>query len=931
MVTGHKCRNFLSEKRRKGYCVGDSMKKIRQFVSLKMKIAVVLSVFTIFVFVVMNTGIISAIWDSNQAVHVNASDIENSTLIIGTHLIHLSALTDELYEIAYQSAADSGQMTMFYKSELANGAWINLGSASNVMDLTGSSNKAVSDDKINELYFEYHTKSDGVTYDLRTNIAICVYDILNPYDLESMKELEPLKNHYQNIQEQLNNNNNSLEKIGDKIKDFFSNEVEDEYTAERDREIEELNRYLQILVSNNGSDNVKEVVNKIMSKVDSARRVHVFNGVRELLYKLEEDLNSSDDEESPSLTDTLTALYSSIENIEESYREHDGNMLKEGNTILSKAEYDEAMNLIQHALEGLDSECDIDADHLSVIYNVNDNVIVNRSAEYLYLTEELMKRGETAFENVLAAGINDEYKKELNKKSSRVVLNSIVSENKSKIAGIKGELEFIIQAVIDRSDSGVVTDFLMDKLNGTGNYKSVIPADAFQESALAEVEDYRQWLENKIKESGADAVAGGNELSSLYEEQQELQEKKMEALDKNDLDEANRMDALITANSEKIEELEEKLSEEINTLTEQAAELQKKSDALNREDGSGDGNGNDAEKRILEQQIAELKAKLAAVTAGMADGSRVSAIAGLKKSAMDSIAEVKASGSSAGGSGNGEVISEAVAAIGQTLDGLTVFLDTNTKQVYNALQELYSSLIAEKYLNELNDYDELIQRIEQLISANADLFSGLKENNSILSSAELEDIMNEMRDNLLEGESLLDNGTVDLSSMRQEEINSAILAGLAQYGEFAEEGEIDGLLAVQAKKELNSGNERVFETVSGTAGVEYVSVKALAQASGYRYIWNDSFKTATLALGTKYYAFTAFSDRVVRSSDAESFDILSHANEFQGIVYVDDDYAFREFGYEAYYLGNTGYGVLVNDEILELAAEICDIMLDIEK
>ena len=168
--------------------MGIKIKKIRQALRLKMKIAIICSVFIIFIFVLYNTGVVSAIWDSGQAVHINAAEIENSTIAIGTHLIHLNALTDKLYETAYQSAVDSGQMTMYYKSELADGAWINLGNASSVLDLTGDSSQAVSDDEINMLFFEYRTGSDGVTHDLRNNREICVFDIISPYELESMKE-----------------------------------------------------------------------------------------------------------------------------------------------------------------------------------------------------------------------------------------------------------------------------------------------------------------------------------------------------------------------------------------------------------------------------------------------------------------------------------------------------------------------------------------------------------------------------------------------------------------------------------------------------------------------------------------------------------------------------------------------------------------------
>ena len=45
--------------------------------------------------------------------------IEDSTLFIGTYLIQLSAINDELYAKAETSASDSNQLNMYYKSELS--------------------------------------------------------------------------------------------------------------------------------------------------------------------------------------------------------------------------------------------------------------------------------------------------------------------------------------------------------------------------------------------------------------------------------------------------------------------------------------------------------------------------------------------------------------------------------------------------------------------------------------------------------------------------------------------------------------------------------------------------------------------------------------------------------------------------------------------
>ena len=88
--------------------------------------------------VVLVTGIPAiqawAVFDESTAVrfstYKSSHTIEDSVLFIGTHLIHLQALTDELYEKAVQSQSDSEQGEVYYKSELADGTWYNISDAS---------------------------------------------------------------------------------------------------------------------------------------------------------------------------------------------------------------------------------------------------------------------------------------------------------------------------------------------------------------------------------------------------------------------------------------------------------------------------------------------------------------------------------------------------------------------------------------------------------------------------------------------------------------------------------------------------------------------------------------------------------------------------------------------------------------------------------
>ena len=133
-----------------------------------------------------------ALFDEGSAVHVDASGIENATLLIGTHLIHISAMTDEIYEIAADSASESNQQKWYYKSELAQGSWFDITNADSLKAIT-LEGVPVEDSEIEALFLTHHTRSDGVTYDLRTGQAVCMFDISNPYNLEDLKELEALK------------------------------------------------------------------------------------------------------------------------------------------------------------------------------------------------------------------------------------------------------------------------------------------------------------------------------------------------------------------------------------------------------------------------------------------------------------------------------------------------------------------------------------------------------------------------------------------------------------------------------------------------------------------------------------------------------------------------------------------------------------------
>ena len=246
--------------------------------------------------IVRNHFTTDAAFNRDTAVHIKADEIEDSTLIIGTHLIHISAMTEELYNIAQDSAADSGQYNRYYKSELAGGAWYDITEASTLSEIT-TEGKPVPNSEIEELYMTHHTKSDKITYDLQTGEAVSLFDIDDPYDLSSMEELKPLKDQYDLIDASRNSRDGATLSESDSFCLNIAwyilayNSPKNKMTAECDKQLTALQGYYDELASEDGFADELGMVTEVMDSIDATRRAEVFyqllNGSRnELTYKM---------------------------------------------------------------------------------------------------------------------------------------------------------------------------------------------------------------------------------------------------------------------------------------------------------------------------------------------------------------------------------------------------------------------------------------------------------------------------------------------------------------------------------------------------------------------------------------------------------------------------------------------------------------------
>ena len=390
--------------------------------------------------------LVRATFNSDTAVTIQADAIEDGTLIVGTHLIYLQVLNDEIYQIALESASQSGQSQIYYKSELGGGNWYDITSASGLSAIT-EEGTIVDKAEIEALPMTHHTKADGITYELRFNMPICMFDIYPAYDLEQMQELEPLKLNYDLLKESGSKSKSDKRNI-ELLKTFFAINTHTSETNQYDGMIKALQLYYQQLSENNAPAAETEVVLKVMGKLDAARKAIVCNLVAtelELLMDKLADVSSEDEEAVYEMNDSLlTACGNSQGNLSESQIEYEGNQFSEGATKMTKLEYYLAVELISDALQNNYAQCDDKVAKLIHLYHIMDGMIVNASEEILILNE-LIEVAEDTYKEALASGESPEYQQAKANNSSHALLERILADDAEKVNVLKNELQFYIR------------------------------------------------------------------------------------------------------------------------------------------------------------------------------------------------------------------------------------------------------------------------------------------------------------------------------------------------------------------------------------------------------------------------------------------------------------------------------------------------------
>ena len=541
-----------------------------------MRIKIAMSACVIFV---LGTGIfgifslhgVKALINDDDTVHVKDEQIGVSSLIVGTHIMYLGAVTDELYATAAESAKKVGMYEVYYKSELADGSWYEISGAEGLADIS-TSGKTVTADVIENLNLQYYTKEDGITYDLRTGGAVNVFDIDNPYDLGSNSDMEDIKTQYDMLSGKEEKTKSDEYYIG-LIDDFFSEELDNSETKELDDKLDSLWRVYQ-----NADDDMREQLMSVMGELDDKRRSIVGNQLLsgmldELLDKV--GLSASSDNELVMNNQLYEAVGNAINEVAQTTAECESN-LPSGDSGFTQVQEELKEKLIAAAQSGNADECKNICSDIKALNNIQSGISGDSAAE-LEILNELVDKQYGICTDMLEQGAGAEYDN-IKQTSSDTVARKYLNARKNELDKSLTELADMLDKAAGRMGRDSAKEYLDKAISDIEGLGSRIKSDDFEKYAIASLSKCGGLIEDKYKSV---AASGSNRIDSLLADREQNIINRLDALDKNDYEQALLYENRIEHLDEEIAAYEKELNAIIESPNSTAAQKQNAMAQLN--------------------------------------------------------------------------------------------------------------------------------------------------------------------------------------------------------------------------------------------------------------------------------------------------------------------------------------------------------------
>lgn len=723
------------------------------------------------------------------------------------------------------------------------------------------------------------TGSNGITTDLRNGQWVSVFDINNPYDLNALAELEPLRIQYQILQAKTDKNA-SDEIYLKMIQDFFAKSIQTDETRECDASLSGLGAYKDALASREKPAMWREKTEGIMTSVDAERRIASLTVLADYLDSLENDASGmgaslrkesteeeGDEEETqeeviPDFiinSEIVAAVGDCIKNVEESLSAYEAKrMTDSGETTSAKLEYQYSQDMIVKARATDTAGCDEIMEMLCNLQNILDGVIANQDSELAALISELVKAAFQKYAEDLRAGISSDYQTAQSQGASLAVLLRYLETQKAAANADRLEYQTMLDAQFQRMPNAQAQQYTLQLIDGVSQLRASILEDAAKPYLEETVEEHLLWLRNAYAEQVKNA-SDDTEMEKLEKEKEQLAKQLQDALNQNNLAEAKRLTAEMEAKQKEIEDLLKRLNDILNSP-----------------------NSSEADK--------------AKARAGMGNSSAAARLA--------QMADNLASGIRSGDKNSGEDLRNQLAALSAAAQ-----LDPQAGKA--ALLQVQEALDGASGLSEEDAAamrESLLDALEEVENAQASL-------GGMLSEDALSNLLREILTELF---------GADFSNAASDKQAAAILA-MEWYGENKGNDAALSLAASLAKQARQNQNPYLYQKYEGKKDA-YMSLQALGKVLAYRYIFDDWHNTVTLQKSKEYYLFTLGSLQCETAGGSRK--TLKAAPEFMDTLYLHGNDSRQIFDAKAEYIKKADYGVVGTAQAETLAKEIYDRLLE---
>lgn len=813
-----------------------------------------------------------------RSVHVADADIEASTLVIGSHLIHIHGLSDAIYEVAVSSANEFDQSRLYYKSELANGQWFEITDATSLADITPSGTP-VDKSVIEGLEFTHKTDAKGVTTDLRTGQTVSAYDINSPYNMNTMEELQPIRTQYDILTSIPSGDRSFSDKEYIRmIQNLFDQNLQTEDCVAYDGYIEALERYKADLNGREASAAWLGVVEDVTETVDASRRVLVFYRLDTLLDELtnqaqgiESGGRAGGDEKFVVNSDVISAIGESVNLVASSLASYEAKLLTEGTTVISRTRYDTSNDLITYTQSNDYGSCDTAIARLCALSNIMNEKVVDITQELSILDDELVPQTKESYESALAAGADSAYVRAVAEGAAASAAEAFLKEQKTAAELLRGDYETMLSAKWMRMGNEEAQADVLTRLDELPTLEESIQADDAYVYLKDSLTSHELWLREKYGELVAQGSAS-SEMDDLQGQKEELETQYQDALDKNDLAEAARLRALLEALQAKLDALEKSYLDILNSKN------SSESDKAKAAAGLGDGTSASAMNGLADGFIDALKEKdaeierLRQLLEALKELSKLNPQAA--SAALDKISDALADSS---GSGDG---SDGSGSSGSG-NGLS---DADKNALKNAVTDMQLEVDDEAKNSE----------------------------GATMSAASAKELLDAVL-NALFGMSY-----DDMNAMQQAQ---ALLA-IEWYGEQTRNENIASLAASLANGQAAAGSYYLYEKYTEDTG-DYLSLRSAGMILGYRVIFDSVHSVETLSRGLQYYEFK--NGRTAYEQTGQTTQMLGVAAGLQDRqLYIAAKDAKKIFELEAEAIDRADYAVAYTADMRAAAEQILE-------